>query len=105
MVNHVMESTIATTYADSLYRYLAILGQEADEALYRESAYVVAIVLSITWLTIYAKATKARVIQGDIFGQHRITDQVADVRMLLAPLALARKRMRRYIGNQHMLLQ
>lgn len=34
-----------------------------------------------------AKATKARVIQGDIFGQHRITDQVADVRMLLAPLA------------------
>lgn len=34
-----------------------------------------------------AKATKARVIQGDIFGQHRVTDQVADVRMLLAPLA------------------
>lgn len=33
------------------------------------------------------KATQAKVIQGDIFGQHRITDQVADVRMLLAPLA------------------
>lgn len=34
-----------------------------------------------------ATATKARVIQGDIFGQHRVTDQVADIRMLLAPLA------------------
>ncbi|CAI7565199.1 unnamed protein product [Penicillium discolor] len=34
-----------------------------------------------------AKAAKARVIQGDIFGQYRITEQVADVRMLLAPLA------------------
>lgn len=34
-----------------------------------------------------AEATKARVIQGDIFGQHRVTDQVADVRVLLAPLA------------------
>lgn len=34
-----------------------------------------------------AKTTKARVIQGDIFGEYRITEQVADVRMLLAPLA------------------
>ncbi|KKK18830.1 hypothetical protein P175DRAFT_0292451 [Aspergillus ochraceoroseus IBT 24754] len=34
-----------------------------------------------------AKATKARVIKGDIFGQHHITDQIADVKMLLAPLA------------------
>lgn len=33
------------------------------------------------------KATKAKVIQGDIFGQHRVTDQIADVRMLLSPLA------------------
>ncbi|KAL2007116.1 hypothetical protein VTN00DRAFT_8554 [Thermoascus crustaceus] len=34
-----------------------------------------------------AKATRARVIQGDIFGQHRVTEQVAEVKMLLAPLA------------------
>ncbi|KAL4947257.1 hypothetical protein BDW69DRAFT_120440 [Aspergillus filifer] len=34
-----------------------------------------------------AKATKARVISGDIFGQHRVTDQVAEVKLLLAPLA------------------
>jgi 2-keto-4-pentenoate hydratase/2-oxohepta-3-ene-1,7-dioic acid hydratase in catechol pathway len=34
-----------------------------------------------------AKATKARVIQGDIFGQYRVTEQVADVKLLLAPLA------------------
>ncbi|CAG8381515.1 unnamed protein product [Penicillium salamii] len=34
-----------------------------------------------------ATATKARVIQGDIFGQHRVTDQIAEVKLLLAPLA------------------
>ncbi|KAL4940801.1 hypothetical protein BDV06DRAFT_213187 [Aspergillus oleicola] len=34
-----------------------------------------------------AKATKARVISGDIFGQHRVTDQIAEVKLLLAPLA------------------
>ncbi|KAL8880862.1 MAG: hypothetical protein Q9192_007929, partial [Flavoplaca navasiana] len=34
-----------------------------------------------------SKATQARVIKGDIFGKHDITDQVADVRLLLAPLA------------------
>ncbi|KAL8997873.1 MAG: hypothetical protein Q9169_002955 [Polycauliona sp. 2 TL-2023] len=34
-----------------------------------------------------AKATQARVIKGDIFGKHHVTDQVADVRLLLAPLA------------------
>ncbi|KAJ0420699.1 hypothetical protein BJY00DRAFT_134379 [Aspergillus carlsbadensis] len=34
-----------------------------------------------------ARATKARVIEGDIFGQHRVTDQVAEVKLLLAPLA------------------
>ncbi|RDK36510.1 hypothetical protein M752DRAFT_280399, partial [Aspergillus phoenicis ATCC 13157] len=34
-----------------------------------------------------AQATKARVIQGDIFGQHHVTDQIADIKMLLAPLA------------------
>ncbi|KAL2864556.1 fumarylacetoacetate hydrolase family protein [Aspergillus lucknowensis] len=34
-----------------------------------------------------AKATKARVIKGDIFGQYRVTDQIAEVKLLLAPLA------------------
>lgn len=34
-----------------------------------------------------AKATQARIIHGDIFGHHRVTEQVAEVRMLLAPLA------------------
>jgi 2-keto-4-pentenoate hydratase/2-oxohepta-3-ene-1,7-dioic acid hydratase in catechol pathway len=34
-----------------------------------------------------AKVTKAKVIQGDIFGQHYVTDQVSEVKMLLAPLA------------------
>lgn len=39
-------------------------------------------------VTDLAKTKKARVIKGDIFGQHEVTDQVADVRLLLAPLAL-----------------
>ncbi|KAJ9294763.1 hypothetical protein DTO271G3_6683 [Paecilomyces variotii] len=34
-----------------------------------------------------AQTTKARVIQGDIFGQHFVTDRVAEVKTLLAPLA------------------
>ncbi|KAI9923518.1 hypothetical protein ASPWEDRAFT_170275 [Aspergillus wentii DTO 134E9] len=34
-----------------------------------------------------SKTTKALVIQGDIFGQHQVTDRVAEVKMLLAPLA------------------
>ncbi|EAW11134.1 fumarylacetoacetate hydrolase family protein [Aspergillus clavatus NRRL 1] len=34
-----------------------------------------------------AKVKKARVIQGDIFGQHSVTDQVSEIKMLLAPLA------------------
>ncbi|KAL8661022.1 MAG: hypothetical protein Q9202_005953 [Teloschistes flavicans] len=34
-----------------------------------------------------AKATQGRVITGDIFGKHDITGQIADVRLLLAPLA------------------
>lgn len=34
-----------------------------------------------------SKATSARVIQGDIFGAHHVTDNVADIRQLLSPLA------------------
>ncbi|KAH7035280.1 fumarylacetoacetate hydrolase family protein [Microdochium trichocladiopsis] len=35
-----------------------------------------------------AKTTKARIITGNIFGKHDVTDQVAIVRLLLSPLAL-----------------
>ncbi|KAK4105879.1 Fumarylacetoacetase-like protein [Parathielavia hyrcaniae] len=38
-------------------------------------------------VTDISKARQARVVQGDIFGQHTVTDQVADIRLLLAPLA------------------
>ncbi|EFW14530.1 hypothetical protein D8B26_006921 [Coccidioides posadasii str. Silveira] len=41
-----------------------------------------------TGVTDIARANKARVITGDIFGQHHVTEQVADVKKLLAPLAL-----------------
>ncbi|KAL4868757.1 hypothetical protein BDV12DRAFT_168940 [Aspergillus spectabilis] len=33
------------------------------------------------------QVTRARVIKGPIFGQHHVTDQVAEVKLLLAPLA------------------
>ncbi|KAL8843623.1 MAG: hypothetical protein Q9170_000127 [Blastenia crenularia] len=38
-------------------------------------------------ITDIAKATQARVIYGDVFGKHEVTDKVVDVRLLLAPLA------------------
>ncbi|KUL87101.1 hypothetical protein ZTR_05548 [Talaromyces verruculosus] len=34
-----------------------------------------------------SQITKARVIKGDIFGEHHVTDQIAEVKILLAPLA------------------
>jgi hypothetical protein len=36
----------------------------------------------------YPKARQAKIVRGDIFGKHDVTDQVADIRLLLAPLAL-----------------
>lgn len=39
-------------------------------------------------MTDIAKATQAKIIRGQIFGKHEVTDQVADIRLLLAPLAL-----------------
>ncbi|KAK0100296.1 hypothetical protein ONS95_008254 [Cadophora gregata] len=39
-------------------------------------------------VTDIAKATQAKIIRGKIFGKHDVTDQVADIRLLLAPLAL-----------------
>ena len=38
-------------------------------------------------ITDIAKAKQAKVIQGQIFGRHDVTDHVADIRILLAPLA------------------
>ncbi|KAI1496598.1 fumarylacetoacetate hydrolase [Biscogniauxia marginata] len=38
-------------------------------------------------VTDIAQTKKARLITGEIFGKHEVTDQVADVRLLLAPLA------------------
>lgn len=35
-----------------------------------------------------SKAQQARLITGQIFGNHNVTDQIADIRLLLAPLAL-----------------
>ncbi|KUJ22829.1 uncharacterized protein LY89DRAFT_607663 [Mollisia scopiformis] len=39
-------------------------------------------------VTDIAKAKQAKIIKGQIFGKHDVTDQVADIRLLLAPLAL-----------------
>ncbi|KAK3310662.1 Fumarylacetoacetase-like protein [Chaetomium strumarium] len=38
-------------------------------------------------VTDVSKARQARIVKGDVFGKHDVTDQVADIRMLLAPLA------------------
>ena len=40
-----------------------------------------------------AKTTRAKVIEGDIFGSYQVTDRIAEVKLLLAPLA------RRDIGS------
>ena len=45
-----------------------------------------------------AKAKQAHIITGDIFGKHDVTDQVADVRLLLAPLAQDDTRTVRCLG-------
>ncbi|KJZ76579.1 hypothetical protein HIM_03915 [Hirsutella minnesotensis 3608] len=34
-----------------------------------------------------ARSARARIINGDVFGKHHVTDQVVDIRMLLSPLA------------------
>ncbi|KAL8713484.1 MAG: hypothetical protein Q9220_002346 [cf. Caloplaca sp. 1 TL-2023] len=49
-------------------------------------------------VTDIAKAKQARVIKGNIFGKHDVTDQVADVRLLLAPLAVADVKTVRCLG-------
>ncbi|KAI1933400.1 hypothetical protein LOZ66_006405 [Ophidiomyces ophidiicola] len=49
-------------------------------------------------VTDLAKTMKARVIKGDIFGRHQVTERVADVRKLLSPLALKDMRTIRCLG-------
>ncbi|ROV97247.1 hypothetical protein VSDG_04746 [Cytospora chrysosperma] len=51
-----------------------------------------------TGVTDIGKAKKARVITGDIFGKHEVTDEVADVRTLLTPLAPEHVRTVRCLG-------
>ncbi|CAK7272340.1 hypothetical protein SEPCBS57363_005081 [Sporothrix epigloea] len=50
-----------------------------------------------------AQATQARVIRGSIFGTHTVTDEIADVRMLLAPLAPEDVRTVRCLGINYAL--
>ncbi|KAI0385917.1 hypothetical protein F5Y04DRAFT_245038 [Hypomontagnella monticulosa] len=54
-------------------------------------------------VTDLAKTKKARVIKGDIFGQHEVTEQIADVRLLLAPLALEDVKTVRCLGLNYAL--
>ncbi|OTB05971.1 hypothetical protein M426DRAFT_319350 [Hypoxylon sp. CI-4A] len=54
-------------------------------------------------VTDISKTKQARVIKGDIFGQHEVTDQIADVRLLLAPLALEDVKTVRCLGLNYAL--
>lgn len=47
------------------------------------------------------KAKQARIITGDIFGKHDVTDKVVDVRLLLAPLAPEDVRTVRCLGMNY----
>ncbi|CAK7245292.1 MAG: hypothetical protein STHCBS139747_006868 [Sporothrix thermara] len=50
-----------------------------------------------------AQATQARVVRGSIFGAHTVTDEIADVRTLLAPLAPQDVRTVRCLGLNYAL--
>ncbi|KAI1333100.1 fumarylacetoacetate hydrolase [Xylariaceae sp. FL0255] len=50
-----------------------------------------------------SKAKKAKIISGDIFAKYEVTDQVADVRLLLAPLALEDVKTVRCLGLNYAL--
>lgn len=54
-------------------------------------------------VTDIAQAKQAKVIAGDIFGKHEVTDNIADVRLLLAPLALEDVRTVRCLGLNYAL--
>ncbi|KAH8884440.1 hypothetical protein GQ53DRAFT_752044 [Thozetella sp. PMI_491] len=50
-----------------------------------------------------SKAKSAHIIKGDIFGDHKVTDQVADIRLLLSPLAPEDVRTVRCLGLNYAL--
>ncbi|KAG9255058.1 fumarylacetoacetate hydrolase family protein [Emericellopsis atlantica] len=50
-----------------------------------------------------SKARQARIIQGDIFRTHRVTDEVTDIRLLLSPLALSETGTLRCLGLNYSL--
>lgn len=50
-----------------------------------------------------SKARQAKVVTGDIFGRHEVTDHVADIRLLLAPLAPEHARTVRCLGLNYMM--
>ncbi|KAI0468734.1 fumarylacetoacetate hydrolase [Xylaria cf. heliscus] len=54
-------------------------------------------------VTDIAQTKKAKIIVGDVFGKHEVTDQVADVRLLLAPLALEDVKTVRCLGLNYAL--
>ncbi|KAJ8109290.1 hypothetical protein ONZ43_g6176 [Nemania bipapillata] len=54
-------------------------------------------------VTDIAQTKKAKIITGDIFGKHEVTEQVADIRLLLAPLALEDVKTVRCLGLNYAL--
>jgi hypothetical protein len=47
------------------------------------------------------KAKQARIITGSVFGKHEVTEKVADIRLLLAPLAPEDVRTVRCLGMNY----
>ncbi|KAI1820342.1 fumarylacetoacetate hydrolase [Xylaria intraflava] len=54
-------------------------------------------------VTDISQAKKAKIIVGDIFGAYQVTDEVADIRLLLAPLALEDVKTVRCLGMNYAL--
>ncbi|EON96462.1 putative fumarylacetoacetate hydrolase protein [Phaeoacremonium minimum UCRPA7] len=54
-------------------------------------------------VTDISKAKQARVVTGSIFGKHEVTDEIADIRLLLAPLAPEDVRTVRCLGLNYAL--
>ncbi|KAH7123468.1 hypothetical protein B0J13DRAFT_566672 [Dactylonectria estremocensis] len=52
-------------------------------------------------VTNIAEAKQARIITGDIFGKHDVTSKIAEIRLLLAPLALEDVRTVRCLGMNY----
>lgn len=82
-----LETTFPDTPAQRLVRFLA-----KDGRTYYGDAILPSGVTDIS------RAKQARVITGDIFGRHDVSDHVADIRLLLAPLAPEHVRTVRCLG-------